>query len=173
MIRHTDDDVAALQALLERSALSAGDFLRDTFEMPGHALTARQLTGYFEQRIRSVAVATVTARGEPRVSPVGAFFYGAKFHIPTAAQAVRVRHLRSRPAISLTHFVLNSIAVIVHGRAEILTPEHPQFADLASLDTMRPEKWWRALHDQRRGVIVRVEARLMYAWAKDPSQFPS
>ena len=141
--------------------------------MPRSALTARQLTNYFEERIRSVAVATVTARGEPRVAPVGALFYRTKFHIPTAAHAVRVRHLRSRPAISLTHFVLNQVAVIVHGRAEILTAEHPQFADLAEDETLLPEKWWRALHAEGRGALIRLEADRMYAWAKDPSRFPS
>jgi len=107
------------------------------------------------------------------VAPAGALLYRAKFHIPTAAHAVRVRHLRSRPGISLTHFVINSIAVIVHGRAEILMSAHPDFVTLTGLGEMRRERWWHALNAEKRGVYLRAEAERIYAWAKDPTQFPS
>ncbi len=117
--------------------------MRGTFEFPDHGLTARQVTSYFEERIRAVAIATVTAKGEPRVSPVGAVFHRTKFHIPTAEYSVRIRHLRKRPAISLTHFELNLIAVIV----------------------------WHALRAKGQGVYLRIQPDRMFAWAKDPGHF--
>lgn len=142
--------------------------MRETFELPDHALTARQLTSYFEERLRAVAIATVTARGEPRASPVGAVFHRTKFHIPTAEYSMRVRHVRSRPATSLTHFELNVIAVIVHGRAEIISPGAPEFEEL---EIPEREKWWHALRAKGQGVLLRIEPERMFAWAKDPSQF--
>jgi len=142
--------------------------MRGTFEFPDHGLTARQVTSYFEERIRAVAIATVTAKGEPRVSPVGAVFHRTKFHIPTAEYSVRIRHLRKRPAISLTHFELNLIAVIVHGRAEIISPGVPEFEEL---EISEQEKWWHALRDKGQGVYLRIQPDRMFAWAKDPGHF--
>src|SRR2546427_8163940 len=116
--------------------------MRETFELPDHGPTARQLTSYFEERMRPVAIATVTAKGEPRVSPVGAVFHRTKFHIPTAEYSMRVRHVRSRPAISLTHFELNRIAVIVPARADIISPGVPESEELAIWEQ---ETSWHAL----------------------------
>ena len=87
MVRHTEQDLAELQALIDRSVDSAGRFMSETFELPDHGLTARQLTSYFEDRMRPVAIATVTAKGEPRVSPVGAVF-----HRTTPTEEVREHH---------------------------------------------------------------------------------
>jgi general stress protein 26 len=168
VVRHTEQDLAELQALIDRSVDSAGRFMRETFELPDHGLTARQLTGYFEDRIRPVAIATVTAKGEPRVSPVGAVFHRTKFHIPTAEYSMRVRHVRSRPAISLTHFEPNVIAVIVHGRAEIVSPGAAEFEEL---EIPEQERWWHALRANGQGVCLRIEPERMFAWAKDPGQF--
>ena len=168
MVRHTEQDLIGLQELLDRSAASAGSFLRQTFELPGHSLTAHQLTRYFEERMRAVAIATVTLKGEPRVSPVGAVFHRTKFHIPTAEYSMRIRHLRKRPAISLTHFEPNVIAVIVHGRAEIISPGVPEFEEL---EISEQEKWWHALRDKGQGVYLRIEPERMFAWAEDPGHF--
>jgi len=90
------------------------------------------------------------------------------FHIPTAEYSMRVRHVRSRPATSLTHFELNVIAVIVHGRAEIISPGAPEFEEL---EIPEREKWWHALRAKGQGVLLRIEPERMFAWAKDPSQF--
>ena len=87
-------DLADLQRLLEASARSAGRALRETFEPEGHMLSALQLAAYFD-RVRGFAFATVTRKGDPRVSPVGAVFYRAKFHIPTADYSKRIAHVVS------------------------------------------------------------------------------
>src|SRR5258708_12102949 len=110
---HTDEDLDRLQVILDASAASADGLLRQTFDPAGHLLSARQLARYFD-RARGVALATVTAKGEPRVAPVGAVFHRATLHIPTAENAKRAPHIRRRPAASGPHFLLPSIAVIVH-----------------------------------------------------------
>ena len=113
----------------------------------------------------------MTAKGEPRVAPVGAVFYRAKFHIPTAAYSRRVADVRERNSVSLTHFVLGSVAVIVHGRAVVLSEVDPDFG---ALDAFHDGgTWWRELRAKRAGVYLRVDAERVYSWAADPLAFPA
>ena len=168
-MRHTAGDLEVLQGLLDRSAERAGEHLRRTFELPEHSLSATQLARYFEQP-RPVALATVTARGEPRVAPVHAVFYRGRFHIPTAADATRVGHVRRRPAVSLTHFVLNQVALIGHGRATVLGADHPDFA---LVDPLYQAEWWRSIRQQDAGVYLRIELETLYTWALKPEEFPA
>jgi len=168
--RHSAAELTELQRLLDESARSAGDALRETFEPEGHMLSARQLAAYFDGA-RGFALATVTANGDPRVAPVGAVFYRAKFHVPAADYARRVAHIERQSAVSLTHFVLSSIAVIVHGRAVVLSSTDPDFAALESLH--EGGEWWRKLRGTDSGVYLRVYAERVYSWAADPSAFPA
>ena len=167
--RHSADELSDLQRLLDESARSAGDALRETFEPAGHLLSARQLAAYFAAT-RGFALATVTAAGDPRVAPVGAVFYRAKFHVPTADYSKRVEHVVDRDSVSLTHFVLGSIAVIVHGRATVIAATDPDFAALEALHD--GGEWWRKIRGTDSGVYLRVEPRRIYSWADDPSGFP-
>ena len=166
---HTDEELDRLQVILDASATSADGLLKETFDPAGHVLSARQLARYFD-RNRGVALATVTAKGEPRVAPVGAVFHRAKFHIPTAEYAKRFAHIRQRPAVSVTHFVLNSIAVIVHGRATLIGRDDPE---VAVLDALHDGQWWRDLRAKNAGIYIRIEPEHVYAWAATPSEFPA
>ena len=98
-MRETPADLERLQALLDRSIEGAGPFLRSSFEMPEHSLSAAQLAGHLQGSL-TVALATTTARGEPRVAPISALFVGGEFCLPSVAQAARTRHLVARPAAS-------------------------------------------------------------------------
>jgi hypothetical protein len=95
-----DTDLARLQELLDRSIEGAGLFLRSSFEMPEHSLSAAQLVAHLQGSL-TVALATTTARGEPRVAPISALFAHAAFCAPSVAQAARTRHLVARAAASL------------------------------------------------------------------------
>ena len=57
------------------------------------AQTAAVLTG-----MRTLAVSTVTASGEPRVSGEDGHFLHARWVFTTSGTAVKARHLRARPA---------------------------------------------------------------------------
>lgn len=121
-------DLQRLQQMLDHSIEQAGAFIREAFEMPGHSLSARQLV-HFWQGLQTVAFATVTAHGEPRVAPIGALLLRGRFAIPTVAAAVRTKHIQRHPAISFTLYQANRLAVIVHGEAVIIRPDHPDFAE--------------------------------------------
>ncbi|MGI8697816.1 MAG: pyridoxamine 5'-phosphate oxidase family protein [Mycobacteriales bacterium] len=49
------------------------------------------------QGMRTLSVATVTARGEPRISAVDGHLLHAKFVFTTAGSAAKARQLRARP----------------------------------------------------------------------------
>jgi hypothetical protein len=167
-MRESADDLAWLEGLLGRSIEGAGAFLRSSFEMPEHSLSAAQLVRYLEG-IPTVALATVTAKGEPRVAPIGAVFWRARFHIPTVATAARTRHLRARPAVSLTHYAGNDLAVLVHGRASIVTPAESLFGELDAYH--REHTGGQGVSDWGEGVFLRIEPDVLYTYARYPEQF--
>ncbi len=127
-MHETVEDLRALQALLDDSYERAGEHLRSIFT-PERRIPAADLTGLL-RGVQVLAVATVTARGEPRVAPVDGLFFRGRFHFGSAHSSARFRHLRARPAVSATHLRGEELAVIVHGTAhEIDTsaPEHARF----------------------------------------------
>lgn len=168
-MHETPEDMERLQALLDRSIEKAGAFLRRSFEMPEHSLTAGQLVRCM-QGIQNVAFATVTAKGEPRVAPIGALFYRGQFHIPTVATAARTRMVAARPAVSLTHFVGNDFAIIAHGTATVIPGEHPDFA---ALEGMQRAASGHSVHEWGEGVYLRVVGETIVTFARYPEQFPA
>lgn len=114
-MKETPDDVAALQALLDRSYERAGKHLL-RIHTPERRLTAEQvverLTG-----MTLLSLATVTADGRPIVGPVDGIFYRGAFHFGSAPDSVRFRHIDARPHVSATHLPGEELAITVHGRA--------------------------------------------------------
>ena len=161
-------EIARLDEQLRSSIERAGPFLRSSFGMPEHSLSARQLVHHL-QGAPTVALATVTAKTEPRVAPIGAFFFHGHFYIPTTMHSARVRHLRRRPAISLTLFEGIEFAVIVHGNVVILGEESPEFEAL--IDIQR-ETQSASVRDWGEGAFIRVDADVIYTYALYPDRFP-
>ncbi|MEA2394131.1 MAG: hypothetical protein QOJ82_2022, partial [Solirubrobacteraceae bacterium] len=118
-MRETAADLQRLQALLDDSVARASPFLRSSFQMPERSLSAERLAAHLQGSL-TVALATVTARGEPRVAPIAALFLRGSFHVPTVAESARARHVAQRPGVSLTYFEGTDLAVIAHGHAAIL-----------------------------------------------------
>jgi hypothetical protein len=167
-VYETADDLEKLDAQLAASIERAGPFLRDSFQMPEHSLNARQLTQAVAGVVQ-VALATVTAKGEPRVAPIGAFLNRGDFYIPTTMQAARVRHLRRRPAISLTLYDGIDFAVIVHGQAVILGEGTPEFEVLIE---MQRSGQGETVRDWGEGAFIRIDAETIYTYARYPERFP-
>ena len=165
-MRETSDDVERLGALLDRSILQAGGFLRSSLQMPEHSLSVAQLVRYL-QGVQNVAFATVTGRGEPRVAPVGSLFFRGRFHVPTVATSARARHVAERPAVSLTHYSGNDLAIIAHGRATVLSPDHPDFG---TLEEVFVASGGEGVLNWGEGVYLRVEAERLYTFARHPQR---
>jgi nitroimidazol reductase NimA-like FMN-containing flavoprotein (pyridoxamine 5'-phosphate oxidase superfamily) len=114
-VHETQDDLAALQELLDRSYQKAGPHLRRIIT-PERRLTAEQMSERLEG-MRLLALATVTADGRPIVGPVDGIFLRGAFHFGSSPDSVRFRHIGARSQVSATHLPGEELAVTVHGRA--------------------------------------------------------
>jgi hypothetical protein len=167
-VREEAADLQRLQALIDDSIERAGPFLRSSFQMPEHSLSATHLADHLQGSL-TVALATTTAGGEPRVAPISALFVRARFHVPTVAQATRARHIATRPVASLTYFEATDLAVIAHGQATIVDAAHPDFAELDQLQVACGN---RSLHDwPGDGVYLRLEPTSLFTFARDPARY--
>lgn len=77
--------------------------------------------------MRTLAVATLTAAGEPRISAVDGHLLPGRFVFTTSGSAAKARQLRACPAVSVAHIVGDDLGVFAHGRAEFLASRGPEF----------------------------------------------
>jgi hypothetical protein len=130
-VNETPDDLERLQHLLETSYAEAGGHLT-AIHTPAARITAADLADRL-QGMQVVVVATVSADGRPFTGPVDAFLHRGRVVFGTAREAVRARHLRDRPVVSVTHVRGEELVVTVHGRAVPIDPA----ADPDLVATMR------------------------------------
>ena len=129
-MHETRDDLAQLQALLDRSYEDAGQHLKRIIT-PERRLSAEQVAERL-QGMCLLALATVTADGRPIVGPVDGVFFRGSFHFGSAPDSVRFRHIGQRPHVSATHLPGEELAVTVHGRAipvDVLSEENAELQE--------------------------------------------
>ncbi|MFD7157752.1 pyridoxamine 5'-phosphate oxidase family protein [Kribbella sp. NPDC059898] len=127
-MRETAAEVAELQALMDAVYPRSTEHLRSIIKgrkRLSAAALVRALTG-----MCTVNLATVTARGEPRISAVDGHFLHARWVFTTSGSAAKARHLRARPAASIAYVDGERIGVFSHGDVEFLTAAHPDFAEI-------------------------------------------
>lgn len=120
-MRETPEELIALQALLDASRTGSTSHLRSIIATD-RTLTAEQLTTVLTG-MNILALSTVTAKGEPRISGVDGHFLRGRWYFGTARNAAKARHLAARPAASVAHMRGEELGVFTHGAAEILNPE--------------------------------------------------
>lgn len=164
-MQETPADLQLLHTLLDQSIEQAGPFLRSSFQMPEHSLSAVQLAARLHGSL-TVALATVTARGEPRVAPITALFLRAAFYMPTVAEAARAKHLTRRPGASITYFDGTDLAVIAHGHAAIIGADHPDFDEL---DATQVEWGNQSVRDwSGHGIYLHLRPAKIYTFVRHP-----
>jgi nitroimidazol reductase NimA-like FMN-containing flavoprotein (pyridoxamine 5'-phosphate oxidase superfamily) len=109
------EELAELQRLLDRSFDRASAHLKSIME-PQRRLTADRLVADLPCPA-VLNIATVTARGEPRISAVDGHFLRGHWYFTTAAGSPKARQLRARPAISASFTPRDGYGVFCHGRA--------------------------------------------------------
>ncbi len=114
----TTDELATLQRLLNASLASSTDHLRAIIH-GDRVLSAEDLVALLTG-MKVLAVATVTASGEPRISAVDGHFLHGTWTFSTSATAAKAQHLRARPAVSVAHVDNEELAVFSHGRVELM-----------------------------------------------------
>lgn len=120
-MRETSGELEELQTLLDASLSRSTSHLRSIINTQT-TLTAAQLTQILTGMC-TLALSTVTATGEPRVSGVDGHFLHGKWHFGTARSAAKARHLAARPAVSAAHLRGEDLGVFTHGTVEILNPQ--------------------------------------------------
>ncbi len=123
----TPDDLDRLQALLDDSHARATEHLRGIIH-GDRTLTATHIAGLLTG-MKVITAATVTARGEPRISAMDGHFLHGTWTFSTSRSSAKARHLARRPAISVAHVDGEELAVFSHGRVVELEGE-----ELAGVD---------------------------------------
>ena len=127
-MRETPEDIERLQKLLDASYEKGGEHLKGIIT-PERRLTAAQLCEEL-QGMTLLALATVSAKGEPVVGPVDGVLFKGQFIFGSAENSVRFKHIRARPAVSATHFRGEELVVTVHGYAHELDKPDRRYDEL-------------------------------------------
>src|SRR3954470_5513230 len=112
----TEQEVETLQALLDASHARSTDHLRSIIH-DDRRLSAPDLVALLTG-MKVLSVATVTARGEPRISAVDGHFLHATWSFGTSGTSAKARHLEARPQVSVAHVDNEELAVFSHGAVE-------------------------------------------------------
>jgi uncharacterized pyridoxamine 5'-phosphate oxidase family protein len=163
----TEAELEKLQAMLDAHLARANKHMTNIVT-PERRLTARQVATYL-QGTKHVAFATVTSKGEPRVSPLDGLFIHGRFTVSTARGATKIAHLRRNPACSAVHVDGDRIAVAVNGTVEWIERDHPDHDEIHETWTKNydsdPYSWGDV-------VFFRIEPATMWAYAFHPEEFP-
>jgi uncharacterized pyridoxamine 5'-phosphate oxidase family protein len=162
-VYESDEDLRALQALLDASYGRAGAHLRSIWG-PDDRLDARRCSTELKG-VQVLDLATVTRRGEPRVAPVDGLFYRGAFWFGSAANSRRFRNIRANPAVSaVVTRGLETFLVIVHGHAVELDPRGPAAGGFAAYPRELYDFDWDAMHPD--APYARIEAMTMLAFKR-------
>ncbi|MHA6798319.1 pyridoxamine 5'-phosphate oxidase family protein [Bounagaea algeriensis] len=116
----SETELDELQQLLDASLARSSGHLR-SIVTGERTLTARQLVDVVSGMC-TLAISTVTAGGEPRISGADGHFLHGRWVFGTDRSAAKAAHLRARPAASLAHLRGEQLGVFTHGAAETLNP---------------------------------------------------
>ncbi|ANY06164.1 pyridoxamine 5'-phosphate oxidase family protein [Pseudonocardia sp. HH130630-07] len=118
----TPDEMRSLQVLLDTSLAGSGSHLRSIVR-PGESTLGAEQVVRVCRGMCTLAVATVTQRGEPRISGVDGHLLHGRWIVGTHRRAAKARHLAARPGISATFLRGEELGVFTHGHAVALNPE--------------------------------------------------
>jgi hypothetical protein len=123
-MRETPEELAALQQLIDASFATASDHLRGIMA-PERRLTAERIVADVPSPA-VLNVATVTKRGEPRISALDGHFLHGRWHFTTAGNSPKALHIRARPAVSASYTPRDGYGIFCHGDARLLDGEQKQ-----------------------------------------------
>ena len=166
----TDAELAEMQTLLDSSLSRATEHLRSIITPGQRSLTAQQ-TSLACAGMCTLAISTVTASCEPRVSAVDGHLLHGRWYFSTARGAAKARHLARRPAVSIAYLRGEEIGVFAHGSAQPMNPgggsDDPDWPALLAYMTdwygSSPMSWGDV-------VYYRLVPAWMVAFASNPAE---
>jgi hypothetical protein len=169
-MRETESELDGLQRLLDASLSRSTKHLRGIITAGERTLDARQMVSVLTGMC-TLAIATVTSRGEPRVSGIDGFFWHGRWLFGTARGAAKARHLAANPAVSVTHMRGEELGVFTHGHVQVLNPAEGE-----------PDPAWPEIHEHLTGhygsdpltwgdvVYYRLDPSWMVCYAFEPEK---
>ena len=172
-MRETPEELEELQALLDASLSRSTSHLRSIINSE-RTLTAERLT-HVLTGMCTLALSTVTAKDEPRISGVDGHFLHGKWHFGTAPSAAKARHLAARPAASAAYMRGEDLGVFTHGRVEILNPQDGEpAAGWPGLLAYFKDFYGHDFFDWDNDVVYyRLHPHWMTVYAADIAKFPA
>jgi len=167
----TDAELAEMQSLMDASLAQATEHLQSIIKPGERTLTADQLSVAC-RGMCTLAISTVTANGEPRVSAIDGHLLHGHWYFSTARGAAKARHLGMRPAVSIAYLRGEDIGVFTHGAAQPMNPvggpDDPDWPALLQYMTdyygSSPLSWGDV-------VYYRLIPSWMVAFASNPTEF--
>ena len=157
-MHETDEDLEALQRVLDESHAAGGGHLRSILQ-DERRLSAEALPGLLPG-VQVIVVSTVTSDCRPIAGPVDGLFYRGAFHFGTSAGSVRFNHLGRRPQISAVHARGEELVVVVHGEARpVGVTKNEGFRGYLLEVYPDWESWW----GEAPPPYFRIEPRKMFA----------
>ncbi len=173
-MRETEEDLAWLQSLLDRSYEHAGNHLR-SITTPPRRIPAAELTDLLPG-VQIIDLATVTAGGRPRVAPVDGLFFRSHFHFSSSKTSFRYRHLTARPYVSAAQTRGEEMSVVVHGAAHLFSlddPEHEEFKQYCyEVYVPRYGEGWTKFAHGSDIFFARIDPELMFTFRMDEPRLP-
>jgi pyridoxamine 5'-phosphate oxidase-like protein len=123
-MRETPEELAALQRLIDASFAAASGHLRGIMA-PERRLTAERIVADVPSPA-VLNVATVTRRGEPRISALDGHFLHGRWYFTTAGDSPKVRQLRARSAVSASYTPRDGYGIFCHGDATLVDGDERQ-----------------------------------------------
>jgi general stress protein 26 len=158
----TPDELTRLQSLLDASRARSTDHLRDIIN-DDRSLSASDIAGLLTG-MKVITAATVTAKGEPRISAMDGHFLHGTWTFSTSRTSAKARHLAQRPAVSVAHVDGEAVAVFSHGHVVELAGD-----ELAAVDAHWSSHYGSAPLSWGDVVMWRLEPTWMvgYAFQRD------
>lgn len=144
-----EDELAALQALIDRSTRTATPAVGDSVGYPSRQMSAAEFVEFW-QSVRLVAMATVGEGGRPHLAPVHATLHGTTMRLVIYDNTVRRADLARNPRVAFSTWRADGAAAIVYGRAREIE---------GSLRAARPGRSGRPRQ------VVEIEVRLTRIYA--------
>lgn len=173
-MHETEEDLAWLQALLDRSYEHAGNHLR-SITTPARRIPATELTELL-RGVQIIDLATVTADGRPRVGPVDGLFFRSRFYFSSSKTSFRYRHLTVRPHVSAAHTRGEEMSLVVHGAAQMFSlddPKHEEFKQYCyEVYVPRYGEGWKKFALGSDIFFARINPELMFTFRMDQPRLP-
>jgi Pyridoxamine 5'-phosphate oxidase len=117
-MHETPETVAELQAIIDRSARTAGPAIAMNFIGGGWQMSAEEFIAFWGEE-RMATISTASGKGAVHAAPLEVRLIDGKFHATGFADSQRLRDHRANPRCAITSWDGPYRAVIVYGVAEI------------------------------------------------------